>query len=105
MKPIELDAEARTELLRAVAWYGERSVEVGRRFVAAVEATTAEVQRWLRRFPVLNEPTTDPPVRRARVKRFPFAIIFVELRETIRIIAVAHQRRRPLYWASRVPKV
>ena len=85
-------------------WYAERSVEAARRFVGSVDAKTAEIAHWPRRFPALDEPATDPPVRRARLRRFPFALVFVELPEEVRVIAVAHQRRRPLFWASLLPR-
>jgi len=102
LKPVELDHEAEAEFLDAVGWYAERSAKVARRFIAAVETTSSDLSRWPRRFPVMDEPGTDRPIRRARVRGFPYALVFVELPEEIRVLAVAHQRRRPLYWVSRL---
>jgi toxin ParE1/3/4 len=40
--------------------------------------------------------------RRVLVRGFPFGLVYVELEEEIRVIAVAHSRRRPGYWRDRV---
>jgi plasmid stabilization system protein ParE len=42
-------------------------------------------------------------VRRARIRRFPYSLPFVELEAEFRILAVAHDRRRPRYWRHRMP--
>jgi plasmid stabilization system protein ParE len=39
--------------------------------------------------------------RRYLLRRFPYSIIYQVNSDDIRIIAVAHQRRRPGYWAGR----
>jgi len=46
----------------------------------------------------------DPELgaRRVRTKRFPYAIVFIELPKTIRVIAIMHERRRPGYWKNRI---
>lgn len=41
-------------------------------------------------------------VREAFLKRFPYRVVFVELPEEIRVVALAHKRRRPGYWRHRV---
>jgi toxin ParE1/3/4 len=35
------------------------------------------------------------------VHRFPFVIFFHEHKEMIRVLAIAHGKRRPGYWARR----
>jgi hypothetical protein len=50
----------------------------------------------------LHRPKLDPPLRRARVRRFPHAVVFIELSNEIHVVAFAHLRRRPLYWVSRL---
>jgi plasmid stabilization system protein ParE len=39
--------------------------------------------------------------RRFPVRKFPFSIIYYLRGEEIRVIALAHHRRRPEYWAGR----
>jgi hypothetical protein len=40
-------------------------------------------------------------VRRVPVPRFPYHLAYMILKDDIRILAVAHDRRRPCYWAPR----
>jgi hypothetical protein len=40
-------------------------------------------------------------VRRVFFKRFPYSLFFIELPTRYRVLAVAHARRRPLYWLER----
>ena len=39
--------------------------------------------------------------RRYLLRRFPYSIIYHVTSDELRVIAVAHQRRRPGYWAGR----
>jgi hypothetical protein len=36
------------------------------------------------------------------VKRFPYHVIYLEKQNDIRILAIAHDRRKPGYWKSRL---
>jgi hypothetical protein len=53
-------------------------------------------------FPRLHGVPDDLLVRRALVHRFPFALVFIETPNALRIIAVAHVRRQPGYWLERI---
>lgn len=63
----------------------------------------AEVERTIE-FVVIH-PNAGSPLwgdfRRALVRRFPFAVIYRAKDETVYVVAVAHQHRRPNYWRSR----
>jgi hypothetical protein len=37
-------------------------------------------------------------VRSAKVPRFPSRIVFIEIGDDIDVLAVAHAKRRPMYW-------
>jgi plasmid stabilization system protein ParE len=42
-------------------------------------------------------------VRQATVTRFPYSILYaIEPDEKIRVLAIAHQKRRPGYWLDRI---
>ena len=41
-------------------------------------------------------------VLRVRLRRFPYQVVFIELKKYIRVLAVAHERRRPGYWRERL---
>lgn len=90
--------EAATEYTEHVAFYKSLRKELGIRFHEAVKLVIANVcampDRYSAEFP--------PDIRRARVKGFPYNVIFREADGNIQILAVAHHRRRPLYWLNRV---
>jgi hypothetical protein len=44
----------------------------------------------------LRFPAFLKPKRKPRLKRFPYALVFIELTEEVRVVAFAHMKRRPL---------
>lgn len=40
-------------------------------------------------------------MRRRLVRRFPYAVLYSISPDLIRILAVMHSRRRPMYWIER----
>jgi plasmid stabilization system protein ParE len=103
VKPLRIDPEAEAELLEVARWYAARGgPELQRRLLDDTAAVLDSVRRWPGRFAALNRPKLDPPLRRARVRRFPYALVFVDLPSEIHVLAFAHLRRRPLYWVSRL---
>jgi plasmid stabilization system protein ParE len=63
-----------------------------------------EVQRIIdiiREHPELGR-LIDQNFRQALLHRFPFSLIYSAEIDTILIVAVAHQRRRPDYWRNRI---
>ena len=71
----------------------------GIRFVAAVDAALARISAAPSRFPLLYE----PDIRSAKVKRFPYRVVYVLVGDDVDVIAVAHAKRRPTYWRRRLP--
>lgn len=104
MKPIRLDVEAEDELSAAYLRYEAQVVGLGDELITVVDDQITQIKRTPRRFPRAPEVPAVLDVRRAVIRRFPFSIIFVELAEEIRVLAVAHHSRRPGYWRKRVRK-
>jgi plasmid stabilization system protein ParE len=56
---------------------------------------------------VIRDPDLYPIVyrnlRRAVVRRFPFAVFYEITKDEIQVVAVFHSRRNPEGWESRVP--
>lgn len=50
--------------------------------------------------PELGKPVSSR-VRALPISRFPYSVIYRITPEAIIVLAVAHQRRRPAYWAQR----
>lgn len=85
------------ELEEAALYYGGIDNELGRRFTAATEIAIAEIKvrpEIKRRF--------DGEARKARLKRFPYAVVYCLESDTLSIIAVMHLHREPGYWHGRV---
>jgi hypothetical protein len=40
-------------------------------------------------------------IRKATIQRFPYVIAFEERERHLLVLAVAHSKRRPLYWLTR----
>ena len=86
---------AEEELLEAISYYAAIQSKLGIRFEEAV----AEAVRNL----VVNPERGAPRSRSTRrwlVKSFPFGVINRVSESEILIVAVAHQRKRPEYWAG-----
>ena len=43
-----------------------------------------------------------PDIRRVRLARFPYSVIYRSADNLVQILAVAHLRRRPQYWQQRL---
>jgi plasmid stabilization system protein ParE len=102
MRPVRLAPEVVAELFDAVVWYESREQGLGARFLDEVERVLPSLAARPRSFPRLLDTTADIDVRRALLPRYPFALVFVELAAEVRVLAVAHARRRPNYWLYRV---
>lgn len=95
-RPFQFHPEAELELTEAADWYEERGPGLGRAFLGAVRARVDEIRVAPERWPSVRG------TRRAWVARFPYAVVYREVAgDMIRIIAIAHVRRRPKYSSNR----
>ena len=90
--------EAAAEHLEAIAYYESRRPGLGARYLAEFERVVAEICRAPGRNPIERE----PDVRRAQLRRFPFAVLYREVDSNVEVLAVAHHRRRPAFWLGRL---
>jgi plasmid stabilization system protein ParE len=94
---IEVLPVALREMLREARWYDARAAGLGDRFSTAIRSAFLV----LKEFPTAH-PMIHPPYRRLIVKGFPFAVVFRIDADRIIVAAIAHLKRRPLYWLRRV---
>jgi len=96
IRGVILHTEAEEEIFQALAWYAERSAVAARAFVqelsSMVRLAVQSPESWPRGY---------GKTRHIVFPRFPFDLVFRMKGETIEIVAVAHQRRRPSYWKDR----
>jgi len=102
MKPARLAPEAVTELADAAVWYELRSRGLAGKFLQEFETVLRLIESRPASFPRLLDTSPELKIRRALLPRFPYASIFIELPSEIRIVAVAHVKRRPGYWLNRI---
>jgi len=98
MKPVEFHPDAAEEARDAVAYYEAKRPGLGDDFRAELEAALVLIQQSPQMYAI-----ESGAVRLCPLHRFPFSIYYEELTDRIWIAAVAHQRRRPGYWARRRP--
>lgn len=94
---VEYFPEASRELEDALTWYLERSPRAAEAFLREIERAVTIVAGapgiW---------PRFEAGTRRYVLQRLPYNIIYREIEAGIQVVAVAHQKRRPRYWFSRV---
>jgi len=92
----EFSPEAAEEFREAAAYYEQKAPGVGFAFVAEVHrAVEIAVAHPLAGRPVGRHLRSTP------LHHFPFSLIYSPGPESVLIVAVAHQKRRPKYWKYR----
>ena len=90
--------EAETEVQQAFDWYEEQSEGLGLEFLRAIEACLFAVTRN----PFAYTVAKVPNVRRAVVRRFPYALFYLVGDDAIVVIAVFNVKRQPIDWLRRI---
>lgn len=88
--------DAETELNEAAAYYDQVRNGLGEAFLFEVEQATA----LLADSPHIGV-EVEKGVRWLPVDRFPYSVLYQVGDGEMRILAIAHQRRRPHYWRGR----
>ena len=99
---LELHPEAQAELRRAALWYEERRPGLGDEFISEISASLERVRNAPESYSAWPGTRAEGPViRKATIHRFPYVIAFEEHEQHVLVLALAHTRRRPLYWLTR----
>ena len=97
MKPITLHPDADNELTEAVRYYESCEAGLGSDLLGEVEKAFDQIstnpEAWQR---------VGKRVQRKPLWRFPYNLMYEVYPERIRIVAFAHQKRRPFYWLRRL---
>lgn len=93
---VEFHEAAELELNEAADFYDLKDPGLGGAFIDEVERRLGQIVR---------HPDVAARVRGAARKRitarFPYSIFYSVHGDQIRILAIAHQKRRPFYWRGR----
>lgn len=95
-RTIAFHEAAADELAEAAAFYEAEGPGLGRAFLAEVDSAL----QILTRFPEAS-PLLRGRVRRKVLPRFPYALLYSLQADQLRILAVAHEKRRPFFWRGR----
>jgi len=94
---LRIDDHALTEMEEALGWYQNRSESAAESFRRALSDAMDRVE---------SSPARLSPylfnTRRMLLTPFPYLLVFVIERDRIFIVALAHAKRKPGYWKTRL---
>jgi hypothetical protein len=88
---------AEIELDDAIRWYGAQAPGLGDAFLIEVMTAADRIERYPQAWHPLEQ-----GLRRCRLTRFPYALIYVVENSDIIVLALAHLHRKPDYWRERL---
>jgi|SRR5438270_5140985 len=89
--------EAAREVQEAFDWYEEKSEGLGLEFLRAADACVAGIKRN-----PLASPAMYQDIRRALLRKFPYALFYIVKEEQVIVLACFHVKRNPIDWMRRV---
>lgn len=96
MMALQFFDDAVEEIESTRAWYRERNPVVETAFLAVLDYAIDQIARAPHRWPAYLHGT-----RRYLLPKFPYSLVYFVEHGVINVVAVAHHRRRPGYWAKR----
>jgi toxin ParE1/3/4 len=96
-KRLRIHSEAQREIADAFDRYFAANREVAARFLDEIESSIKKVVADPSLYPIFGK-----KARRRVLARFPYSVIFQDKGDVILVVAVAHAKRRPGYWAKRL---
>ena len=97
---VRFEPDAAAEFDEAAMWLEQRSAGLGMRFIDAVDRAVAAITSWPNAGSPVPGVDADVAARRVPVGRFPYQLIHLVDGDLIRVLAIAHDRRRPRYWRA-----
>jgi len=94
---LQLLSCAEDDISTTVLWYENQMNGLGHRFILSIDAAIQSIQRN----PLLY-PKVYKNFHRALIQRFPYGIYYFIKQDTIFVIAVFHEKRKPTHWIKRV---
>lgn len=94
---IRFSAEADAELTEARQWYSHQRKDLDLEFMQCLDDALSRLVKNPYFFPIVYK-----SLRRAVVRRFPFAVFYEVAPDEIQVVAVFHSRRDPEIRKARV---
>ncbi len=96
MLKLRFHPEVSSEIKSSYIWYQEQTEGLGDDFLDELESAYQAIIEFPNTWPLFKN-----GFRRFLLSRFPFSVIYREYNNSIYIVAVMHNSRRPGYWLSR----
>ena len=90
--------EAEDEARASAIWYDEQLPGLGDDFLDQLSKAMKQIENDPDRFPMLETIVSPKQIRRVRLSRFPYLVIFEILKNETVVLAIAHAKRHPNYW-------
>jgi plasmid stabilization system protein ParE len=87
---------AEAEINEAADFYDVKSPGLGSVFVDEIERAMGRISEFPEAAPLVGG-----RVRKRSIAKFPYSVVYSVRPDEIRVLAVAHQKRRPFYWRGR----
>ncbi len=94
---VRIHSEAQKEIDEGFEGYFAANPEVAQEFLAEVDISLERIAADPKMYPRFSKNT-----RRRVLAKFPYSMIYREKEDAILIVAIAHAKRRPGYWAKRL---
>jgi plasmid stabilization system protein ParE len=93
---LSIHETAEAEINDAADFYDRVSPGLGAVFINEIRRAVQHIDMFPEAAPILRG-----RIRKRTLLRFPYSLIYSVRPAEIRILAVAHQKRRPFYWHGR----
>jgi ParE toxin of type II toxin-antitoxin system, parDE len=90
-------APAQVEVAEIITYYNQQRAGLGREFVLELKQTLTRI----RNYPMAWSPLSSR-VRRCRVNRFPYSVIYEVRSDALIIAAIQHHNKEPNSWRNRM---
>lgn len=97
MKPTTFHPDADVEVTEAAGYYESHSAGLGSEMLGEVERALIHISTHPEACQLIGK-----RVRKKPLWRFPYHLVYAVYPDRIRIVAFAHQKRRPFYWRQRL---
>lgn len=82
--------KAESDIAEAYRWYENRQIGLGSDLIKSIDTALSQISQS----PLQYQAIIDKNIRRALTNRFPYSIYFIDEIDTIRILAILHQRQK-----------
>jgi toxin ParE1/3/4 len=101
-KPVRPTEAAESEIRDYLEWYEAERSGLADRLWSEIQDVVNLISEHPAAGTIIPRIRGVSGVRRFPLRRFPFFVIYREFDDYVELVALAHHRRRPKYWRSRL---